>query len=287
MSENVTISKNITDVSTSAYHSYLIGRGYDSSATGNVVRSVSTTLGFTGFNIPAGAVIQDVYCKVTNNWITDGTPQWGGGIHKFNLCKSDNTQLAEELEIYCPVQTESAIETKTITAETLPTVEEINSGLLLTWNVTNMINSNNTSAIYGATVFIEYEAPPKTYDVVIHTQGGFSDAYGNKDDIHVSLTQNEKFYNLESIPCTYSYDLVGIFDTQNNEVFNPEGRPTEGVYFDSQGRWVYDGDETVPIELYAIWDKIEFIYCDTKRRVPYSDNQTLPVWEDNLDDSSR
>lgn len=129
------------------------------------------------------------------------------------------------------------------------------------------------------------EEKHEMYSIIIHTQGGFSDKYGNKDDIQINLESGQVFDQLDFIPIMYSFELVGIFDTQNNRVFDNYGMPAEGIYFDSQGRWIYDGNETVPIELYAIWDKIEFIYDDTKRRVPYSDNQTLPVWEDELDSS--
>ena len=129
--------------------------------------------------------------------------------------------------------------------------------------------------------------PEYTYKVCIHTEGGFSDSNGSTDDIELEFTgvdieDQPIFTGLDFVPITYSYLLAGIYDQNDNKVFDEYGQPVEGTYFDSEGRWKYINGTSGVIELYAIWNNKVFIYDDTKRRFIHTDNTTNYYWQDDL-----
>lgn len=124
------------------------------------------------------------------------------------------------------------------------------------------------------------------YNVTIHTEGGFSNDTGSKDDIElqfevIDVESQPTFEGLDFVPIKYSYRLLGIYDENNNAVFTESGHPITGTYFDGWSRWRYTGSNR-NITFHAVWESEQFIYDDQKHRLIYSGGHSSYEWDDNL-----
>ena len=124
------------------------------------------------------------------------------------------------------------------------------------------------------------------YNVIIHTEGGFSNDVGSRDDIElqfevIDVESQPTFEGLDFVPIKYSYRLLGIYDENNNAVFTESGHPITGIYFDGWSRWRYTGSNR-NITFHAVWESEQFIYDDQKHRLIYSGGHSSYGWDDNL-----